>query len=74
MKCPNNCGDLIELEKPALVAPTEDAVDLMEQSPLFIDDPEPKKERRLYIAIYRVCPKCGFHEESAITEQEFATK
>jgi len=69
MKCPNKCGELIELKKPALIPPTEDALDILQDSlnrEAFKD-----ADKSFYQAIDRICPTCGYYEVRDLTEQEF---
>jgi len=64
-ECPNKCGELIELEKPALVPPTEDALSYLEMTK------DVEGDKCFYQIIRRICPKCGYHEGAELTEEQF---
>lgn len=66
MQCPNNCGELVEIQKPCFVPPTDDVMG-------FIGDEE-HEDLQIYQEIHRVCPKCGFYEATTLSQKQFEEK
>lgn len=66
-QCPNKCGEMIELKKPGLIPPTEDALDVLQDSM----NRGVEGDKCFYVAIDRVCPVCGYVETRELTEEQF---
>lgn len=60
MKCPNNCGELVEIEKPCFVPVEPDLISFI-----------PTSDRDDYAACYlikKVCPVCGYYEADELNQ------
>ena len=64
MKCKNECGELIELKKPALVA-------IGAEVSMYTDIEDPNDEIPAFSLIYRVCSECGYYEHVQINQDQF---
>jgi len=61
--CPNHCGPLLTLEKPATVFIDPDAFTSLSD--------DFKKEVTFLTTIHKICPKCGFYESTEHTFEQW---
>jgi len=65
--CPNDKQPLVKIEGSCIVPPTQDVMDELG----FDNLPE---GTRIYTLILAICPKCGYHIQTELTQEEFEAR
>jgi len=62
LKCLNGCGEMVHIEKPAMVMIDMEAIDYVPE--------EARTSIVICKLIHHICPKCGFTVSQSLTSKE----